>query len=102
MKNLLEKTRRLNKSLQSFGPDPVSFSKLSEKLSSILNANVYIANKRGKILGYELSKGFECDTIESEIVNERKFPNDYNEELLGYRETKENIKQEAGCVAKNL
>lgn len=74
MKNLLEKTRRLNKSLQSFGSKPVSFSELTEILSDILNANVYIANKRGKVLGYELSEGFDCEIIETEIAKERRFP----------------------------
>lgn len=98
MRKLLEKTRRLNKSLESFGSKPVSFSELSEILSSILDANVYIANKRGKVLGYELSDGFECDEIESEILSERKFPEKYNDGLLTHRETKENLEQEPDCV----
>lgn len=98
MRSLLEKTRRLNKSLQGYGSKPVSFSELSEILSSILEANVYIANKRGRVLGYELSKGFECDIIESEIVKERRFPQKYNEELLRYDETKENIEEITDCV----
>lgn len=98
MRSLLEKTRRLNKSLQGYGSKPVSFSELSEILSSILEANVYIANKRGRVLGYELSKGFECDIIESEIVKERRFPQKYNEELLKYDETKENIEEITDCV----
>lgn len=98
MRDLLEKTRRLNKSLQNFGSKPVSFSELSEILSSILDANVYIANKRGKVLGYELSEGFECEIIESEIVNERRFPKKYNDQLLKYKETKENLDDEVDCV----
>lgn len=98
MRNLLEKTRRLNKSLQSFGSEPVSFSELSEILSSILKANVYIANKKGKVLGYELYENFECEIIESEIVNQRRFPKKYNEQLLMYNETKGNIEEETNCV----
>lgn len=98
MESLLKKTRKLNKSLQGYGSKPVSFSELSEILSHILNANVYIANKRGKVLGYELSDGFECDIIQSEIVKERQFPKKYNQELLSVDETRENIKEITDCV----
>lgn len=98
MRSLLEKTRRLNKSLQNYGSDPVSFSELSELLSSILDANVYIANKNGKVLGYELSDDFECDIIETKIVNERRFPKKYNEQLLKYTESKENLEETSECV----
>lgn len=98
MESLLKKTRKLNKSLQGYGSKPVSFSELSEMLSDILDANVYIANKRGKVLGYELSDGFECDIIQSEIVKERQFPKRYNQELLSVDETRENIKERTDCV----
>lgn len=98
MKKLLKETRRLNKSLQNFGSKPVSFLQLSEILSSILDANVYIANKRGKVLGYGLVEDFECKVIESKIVNERRFPKKYNDELLKYTETKENLDRELDCV----
>lgn len=98
MESLLKKTRTLNKSLQGFGSKPVSFSDLSEMLSNILDANVYIANKRGKVLGYQLIKGFECDKIQSEIVKERKFPKEYNEKLLSVNETSENVQESTDCV----
>ncbi len=98
MESLLQKTRRLNKSLQSYGPRPVSFSELSEILSSILDANVYIASTSGRVLGYELAEDFECDIIQSEVVNERKFPKKYNDELLKYFETNENLKEVTECV----
>lgn len=98
MESLLKKTRTLNKSLQGYGSKPVSFSELSEILSKILDANVYIANKKGKVLGYELSEGFDCDIIETEIVKEKKFPKKYNEELLSVDETRENVKEVTDCV----
>lgn len=98
MENLLQKTRRLNKTLQSYGYRPVSFPDLSQILSNILAANVYIANTNGKVLGYELSVGFECDIIQSEIVKEKRFPKKYNDELLRYTETNENVKEITDCV----
>lgn len=95
---LLQKTRRLNKTLQSSGSKPVSFQELSKILSEILDANVYIASRKGKVLGYELSTGFDCDIIRSEIVNEKRFPKKYNDELLKVSETKENVQEITECV----
>ena len=98
MESLLKKTRRLNKTLQSFGSQPESFSDLSKILSDILEANVYIASRKGRVLGYALSGGFECDIINSEVVKERRFPKKYNDELLRVIETSENIKEITDCV----
>lgn len=98
MESLLQKTRRLNKTLQSYGSKPISFTELSKILSRMLNANVYIANTNGKVLGYELSEGFECDIVQSEIVKEKRFPKKYNDELLRYSETNENVKEITECV----
>lgn len=98
METLLQKTRRLNKTLQSSGSKPVSFQELSKILSEILDANVYIASRKGKVLGYELSTGFDCDIIRSEIVKEKRFPKKYNDELLKVSETKENVQEITECV----
>lgn len=95
---LLQKTRRLNKMLQGSGPKPLSFLDLSKILSDILDANVYIASKKGKVLGYALAEGSDCDKIQAEIVKERKFPKQYNDQLLKITETKENFKEIPECV----
>lgn len=96
--NLLKKTRRLNKTLQTSGSKPVSFQELSVILSQILDANVYIASRKGRVLGYELSTGFECDIIQTEIVEEKRFPKKYNDEILTVVETKENVEEDTDCV----
>lgn len=97
MESLLQKTRRLNKTLQD-GSREVSFPELSKILSDILEANVYIASTKGRVLGYELSNGFECDIVQSEIVKEQRFPKKYNDELLRYSETNENVEEITDCV----
>lgn len=98
MESLLQKTRKLNKTIQSYGSERVSFLELSKILSDILDANVYIASQRGRVLGYELASGFDCDIIQSEVVKEKRFPKLYNDQLLQVNETKENIKEESECV----
>jgi len=95
---LLQKTRKLNRILQDTGSKPVSFSELSRALSDILEANVYIASRKGRVLGFSLLEGFECSIIENEVVEERRFPKKYNEELLKISETRENVKEIAECV----
>src|SRR5690554_3797797 len=98
MESLLQKTRRVNKTIQSYGSKPVSFIELSKILSDVLDANVYIASKKGRVLGYELSDGYYCDIVNSEVVKERRFPKSYNDELLLITETNENIKNTPECV----
>lgn len=98
MDSLLQKTRKLNKTIQSYGSERISFLELSKILSDILDANVYIASQKGRILGYELSTGFECDIIQAEVVKEKRFPKLYNDQLLQVKETEENLKEMTECV----
>lgn len=102
METLLQKTRRLNKTLQESTAKDVSFMDLSKILSEILDANVYVASKRGRVLGYELAGGFECDIVQEEIVREKRFPEQYNEKLLGFTETSENMREEPDCIFDNV
>ncbi len=96
--SLLSKTRRLNKILQNSGTKPVSFTEISKALSDILAANTYIVSRKGKVLGFALSSGFECSIIEDEVIDKRRFPKEYNDELLKINETKENIHEITECV----
>lgn len=98
MESLLQKTRRLNKTIQSYGTRPVSFFELSKILSEIMEANVYIASKKGRVLGYNLSNGYECEIINLEIVKEKRFPKKYNDELLRISDTQENTREISDCV----
>ena len=97
MKSLLEKVRRLTKMLESTGTDPVSFQILSKELSEILDANVYISNINGKVLGFTLHLG-ECGILQNEIVQEKRFPKKYHDQLLAIDETSENIEEIDECV----
>lgn len=91
MSSLLEKTRRLNKILQESGNTPVSFSELSGTLSDILEANVYVLNMRGKILGYHLIDEADSSVIIDEETDEKMFPKASNDALLTVGETVYNI-----------
>ena len=89
--SLLESTRRLNKILQSSGPDGVMFSDITNVLSEIQNCNVFVSSRKGRILGY--SKPFEKSTQPFDEANLESiyFTESYNETLLSYNDTKANI-----------
>lgn len=88
---LLERIRRVNKVLQATGTQSVSFQDLCKILSEVLNANVYILSRKGKILGYAIGRIAECEFLKNEFLADRRFPEDFNNTLLGYAETRSNI-----------
>lgn len=98
MATLLEKTRMLNGILQKTGTEPVSFNEICAMLSNVLECNVYIVNGKGKILGYDFAKGFECGVLQQNIIKEMKFPVEYNGKLLEISKTVSNVSNEGNCV----
>ncbi|MGE5676594.1 MAG: GTP-sensing pleiotropic transcriptional regulator CodY [Pseudomonadota bacterium] len=99
---LLEKMRKVNKVLQTSGSQAVSFHDLSKILSEVLNANVYILSRKGRVLGYALGTAEECDFLKNDLLADKRFPDDYNKTLLGYHETRSNIiNKENICIIDN-
>lgn len=88
---LLERTRRLNRVLQNTGSNPVSFNELCELLMEILNANVYVSSKKGKMLGFSLVNLNESSVVIDETSGNETFPEVYNDQLLKVMETEANI-----------
>lgn len=88
---LLEKTRRLNAVLQMTENDAVSFTDLCEILSDLLESNVYIISKKGKVLGLNLLIKADSPVIIEPETGIEKFPKEYNDELLKLNETKANL-----------
>ncbi len=101
MSTLLEKTRQVNRMLQRAAGRQVDFGEMSRVLSDLIGANVYLADARGKILGYALVDEFDCDILLQGVLAEGQFPRDYNDKLLRIEETSPNISQEGRrCVFK--
>lgn len=98
MKTLLEKTRMLNRIIQKSATEQVVFTDICNILSDVLNCNVYIVSRKGKILGYSLISNFECEILAKKVLSENKFPEYYNNELLQISETKSNLKASGKCV----
>jgi transcriptional pleiotropic repressor len=99
MQSLLEKTRTINRmALKSVGSS-VDFNYVARVISDIVEANVYILDKEGKILGYTHMEGFLCDIMTSILDKQEGFPPSYNENLLRMNETSSNFSQvDNACV----
>ena len=96
--SLLDKTRKLNKILQKSGTEPVVFDEICNLLSEVLQCNVYIISRKGKILGYNFAGGFECDIVKDQVIKNMRFPEGYNDKLLGVEETRANLGSKGICV----
>ncbi len=88
MATLLEKTRKINRLLQK--SEKVDYPEISRLLSEVLEANVYIANRNGTILGYSLLDGFECEIMMERVLQHGIFPERYVEWLMRITETSPN------------
>lgn len=97
MANILENTRRLNRILQQSAGESVRFRDVAQVFAEVLNANVYILNTRGKLLGYALRVDYECDVL-ARYVRSGRFPSEYNSRLLKQEETIANCQESANCV----
>lgn len=93
-KELLEKTRKINKILQNSGNTSVSFPELSEILNEVLGANIYIISSRGKVLGSSFANEGDSSVIIDEETGDQKFPDDHTEAINKIHETVSNLTRE--------
>ena len=65
----------------------------------VINANVYIASRQGKILGYAIVDEFECEMMVNNVLQKGRFPEDYNDFLMKSEESRVNLRQKSNdCV----
>ena len=99
MGSLLERTRKINKLLQK--SEKVDYFDMSQVLTSVLKANVYIVSREGGVLGYALMDDFECEVMRDKVLSQRQFPEAYVEWLLRVNETSPNLSLEKGLCSFN-
>lgn len=91
---LLDKTRKINKLLHNNNSSKVVFNDICQVLTGILDSNVLVISKKGKVLG--TSKGKQIPEITELIADEVGgfIDVELNERLLGILSTKENVNLE--------
>ena len=91
---LLDKTRKINKLLHNNNSSKVVFNDICDVLKEILESNILVISKKGKVLGTGVRQGVE--EINELIVDEVGGFIDplLNERLLGILSTKENVNLE--------
>lgn len=91
---LLDKTRKIGKLLHNNNSSKVVFNDICKVMREILNSNVLVISRKGKVLGVGEAEG--VDTI-NELINEGVggfIDSMLNERLLGVLSTKENVNLE--------
>ena len=91
---LLDKTRKIGKLLHNNNSSKVVFNDICAVMTEILDSNVLVVSKKGKVLGTSKSKS--VDTI-GELLEEQvgsHIDEMLNERLLSILSTKENVNLE--------
>jgi transcriptional pleiotropic repressor len=96
--NLLGKTRTINAMLQKAAGKPVNFKEMSETLSGVIEANVFVVSRRGKLLGFAINQQIENERMK-QMLEDRQFPEQYTQNLFNIQETSPNLDVESEYTA---
>lgn len=87
--NLLAKTRQINAMLQR-GKGTVEFKEMAVLLSNVIEANIFIVSKTGKLLGFAIAQKIENERLK-QMLEDQQFPLSYTESLTELKETTANL-----------
>jgi len=96
--NLLTKTRKINAMLQNAAGKPVNFKEMAETLSEVIEANVFVVSRRGKLLGFAINQQIENERMKK-MLEDRQFPEEYTNNLFNIKETSPNLDVESEYTA---
>ncbi|MFS0782309.1 GTP-sensing pleiotropic transcriptional regulator CodY [Bacillus sp. 1P06AnD] len=96
--NLLEKTRKINAMLQNAAGKPVNFKEMAEILSDVIDSNVYVVSRRGKLLGVSINQQIENERMKK-MFEDRQFPEEYTNSLFNLQETSSNLNVDSEYTA---
>ena len=100
---LLDKTRKINKLLHNNNSSKVVFNDICQVLTNILNSNILVLSRKGKVLGVSQCEGVEeiRELISGQVGDH--IDEALNERLLGILSTKENVNlQTLGFVSERV
>lgn len=91
--NILVKMRKLNRILQTSGATQLSFKDLCFTMMNILDSNVYVVSKKGKILGASLYDHEDSAVVTSD-GEEQFFTAEEQQKLLKINDTQFNVTED--------
>lgn len=90
-KSMLDKFRVMNQVLIRSIDGEVSFDELADAIADLLNSNVYIMSKNGKILASTYTEGDERPLEKDSEKGSLRLPKRYNDRIMTFMETKSNL-----------
>ena len=91
MSDILTKVRKLNWLFQESPTGAFSFNEMCGILSDLMDANVYVSNMKGKVIGVSYKIKSDSATISDPETQAEIFPGEYNEEFIKVKETIANV-----------
>ncbi|MDY0405892.1 GTP-sensing pleiotropic transcriptional regulator CodY [Virgibacillus sp. 179-BFC.A HS] len=88
--DLLTRARKINAMLQKATGKSVNFNDMAASLRDVIKGNIYIVSRRGKLLGYAINQEIDNDRMK-QMLEERRFPEEYTEGLSHVHETTANL-----------
>ncbi len=98
LNGFITKTRKINALLQKAAGKPVNFKEMSETLSEVIEANVFVVSRRGKLLGFAINQQIENERMKK-MFEDRQFPEEYTKSLFNIQETSSNLDIESEYTA---
>lgn len=96
--DLLTRTRTINAMLQKAAGKPVNFKEMAETLCDVIEANVFVVSRRGKLLGYAIKQSIENERMKA-MLEAKQFPEEYTKSLFNIPETSSNLDVESVYTA---
>lgn len=84
--------------LQKAAGKPVNFKEMAETLRDVIEANVFVVSRRGKLLGFSIKQSIENERMKK-MLEDRQFPEDYTKNLFNIQETSSNLDVESSYTA---
>lgn len=69
---------------------PVNFKEMAETLRDVIDSNIFVLSRRGKLLGYSINQQIENARMKK-MLEDRQFPEEYTKSLFNVPETSSNL-----------
>ena len=96
--DLLSKSRKINAMLQKAAGKSVNFKEMAKTLSEVIDSNIFVVSRRGKLLGYASNQQIQSERMK-QMLEDRQFPEDYTKSLFSINETTANLDIESEFTA---